>query len=60
MNLLTLFIALVVGFLIIGFIAAVIDHHRDSECDENDEYESNIVISQQVPSVFDTFKGGKQ
>lgn len=54
MELIYTFLALVGGFMVIGFITAI--------CDKPDEDESSrVVISQQVPSVFDTFnrKGKK-
>lgn len=46
------------GFMIIGIIAAV---HIDRHPEEHDEEPPRVVISQQVPSVFDTFnrKGKK-
>ena len=48
------------GFIVIGTVAAVcIDHRPDEHTDEPEEL-PRVVISQQVPSVFDTFKGGKK
>ena len=48
------------GFLIIGTIAAVhIDRHPEEHENEPEE-PPRVVISQQVPSVFDAFKGDKE
>lgn len=59
MKLIVIFAVLLGGFLIIGTIAAVhIDRHPEKHEDEPCEA-PRVVISQQVPSVFDTFKGGK-
>lgn len=55
MELISIFIILVVGFLVIGFIAAVACNHQDHE--QEDDEQPHVVISQEVPSVFDTFKG---
>ena len=53
-------LAMLGGFLIIGTIAAVhIDRHPEEHEDEPREA-PRVVISQQVPSVFDTFKGDKE
>lgn len=57
MNIITLFIALVGGFMVIGLVAAM--HQKKDAIDEShsEEHSSHIVITQEVPSVFDTFKG---
>lgn len=54
MDLISIFIILVVGFLVIGFIVAVAYNHQDHE--PEDDEQPHIVISQEVPSVFDAFK----
>ena len=54
MELISIFIILVIGFLIIGFIAAV-TYNRQNHGQDDDE-QTHIVISQEVPSVFDAFK----
>ena len=59
MKLILIFAVLLGGFLIIGTIAAVyIDRHPEEHENEPEEL-PRVVISQQVPSVFDTFKGDK-
>lgn len=59
MKLIVIFAVLLGGFLIIGTIAAVhIDRHPEEHEDEPREA-PRVVISQQVPSVFDTFKSDK-
>lgn len=62
MGLIGIFLALLIGFLVIGTVAAVAeDVKRRDEPDEPEPDElPRVVISQQVPSVFETFKGGKQ
>ena len=57
MNLIVLFIGLVVGFIIIGLIAVALQKNENQQSDDGneDEYSSHIVISQEVPSVFDSF-----
>ena len=59
MNLIVLFIGLVVGFIIIGLIAVALQKtdNQQSDDDNADKYSSHIVISQEVPSAFDSFKG---
>ena len=59
MDLIMIFLALVVGFMIIGIIAVACQKKDDSLDDDNndEEYSSRIVISQKVPSVFDTLSG---
>ena len=61
MELIGMFLSLLACFLIIGIAAAVHkERERHEEPDEDDWEESpHIVISQQVPSVFDTFNGKK-
>ncbi|GEM_PF-3793002 len=54
MGLIGIFLALVGGFMIVGFIAAICN-----KPDEETEEPPRVVISQQVPSVFDTFKKKK-
>ena len=51
MGLIGIFLALVGGFMIIGFIAAICD-----KPDEEKEDLPRVVVSQRVPSVFDTFR----
>lgn len=59
MQLVGIFIALLIGFLVIGTIAAVhIDRHPEEHENEPEE-PPRAVISQQVPPVFDTFKSKK-
>lgn len=60
MSIVSIFILLVIGFMIIGFIAVAFQKNDDyyDETDE-EEYSSQVVVSQQVPSVFDTFKDNK-
>lgn len=59
MKLIVIFAVLLGGFMIIGIIAAVhIDRHPEEHENEPEEL-PRVVISQQVPSVFDTFKGDK-
>ena len=59
MKLILIFAVLLGGFLIIGTIAAVhIDRHPE-EHEHEPEEPPRVVISQQVPSVFDTFKSDK-
>ena len=52
MGLIGIFLAMFCGFMIVGFIAAICDK-PGGESEET----SRVVVSQQVPSVFDTFKG---
>ena len=54
MELISIFIILVIGFLIFGFIAAV-TYNRQNHGQDDDE-QTHIVISQEVPSAFDAFK----
>lgn len=58
MELISVFIVLVVGFLVIGFIAAIVynrqDHHGEKE------EQTHIAISQEVPSAFDAFRGKRK
>ena len=58
MELISVFIFLVIGFLVIGAIAAIA-YNRNDHSDEEDE-QAHIVISQEVPSAFDTLKGKKR
>ena len=60
MNIITLFIALVGGFMIIGFIAAIFQNKDTDGESQSEDYSSRVVISQEVPSVFNTFKGKKE
>lgn len=56
MNIIGLFIFLVVAFLVIGFIAVLIKPADKEEDDEaNDDY-PRVMVSQEVPSVFDKKK----
>ncbi len=59
MELVTIFIAMLVGFLLIGIVFAVAQHgEADDEEDAEDEDEVRVTISQEVPSVFDIFRDG--
>ena len=59
MQLIYTFLALLGGFLIIGTIAAVyIDRHPEKRESKPEEL-PRVIVTQEVPSVFDTFKGGK-
>lgn len=51
MGLIGIISLLFAGFMIIGFIAAIFN--RD---DDEREHDSNIAVSQKVPSVFDAFR----
>ena len=51
MGLIGIISLLFAGFMIIGFIAAFFNRDHDER-----EHDSNIVISQEVPSVFDAFR----
>ena len=55
MDLIGVIIALFVGFIIIGIVCALAENRKDRSEDEP----PRVVISQQVPSVFDTFKKKK-
>lgn len=58
MDLIMILLALVVGFMIIGIITVACQKKDDPLDDNNDEeYSSRIVITQEVPSVFDTLSG---
>ncbi len=59
MQLVYTFLALLGGFLVIGTIAAVhIDRHPEKHEDEAEDI-PRVVVSQKVPSVFETFKHNK-
>lgn len=58
MELISVFIFLVIGFLVIGIIAAIA-YNRNDHNDAEDE-QARIVISQEVPSAFDALKGKKR
>ena len=51
MGLIGIIFLLFAGFMIIGFVAAFFNRDHDER-----EHDSNIVISQEVPSVFDAFR----
>ena len=55
MNLIGVYIALFVGVMIIGLVCALAENDKDRSEDDP----PRVVISQQVPSVFDTFKSKK-
>lgn len=55
MDLIGVIIALFVGFMIIGIVCALAENGKD----RSEEDPPRVVISQQVPSVFDTFKSKK-
>lgn len=65
MNLIIMFLILLGGFFIIGLVAAVCEQHKSHDVptdDEEDDYpdaQPRIVVSQEVPSVFDTFSSKK-
>lgn len=59
MKLIVVFAVLLIGFLIIGTVAAIAENRKEHREDEPREA-PRVVISQQVPSVFDTFKGDKE
>lgn len=59
MNLIILFIALVAGFMVIGLIVVLADKSKRKNEEAEDEY-PRVVVSQEVSSVFDTFKGKKK
>lgn len=52
MKLILIFAVLLGGFIIIGIVCALAENRKDRSEDEP----PRVVISQQVPSVFDTFK----
>lgn len=51
--------ALLGGFLIVGTICAVAEGRKGHSEDEAEQLQ-RVVVSQKVPSVFDTFKGGRK
>jgi len=61
MSLIAVYPALLAGFFIIGIIAVVCEHADKQKNDasedngDDDAYSSHTVISQEVPSVFETF-----
>lgn len=55
MDLIGVIIALFVGFMIIGIVCALAENGKD----RSEEDPPRVVISQQVPSMFDTFKSKK-
>ncbi len=65
MNRSVLFLLLLVGFFVIGFIAAISEQHKtheeaiDDEDDECIDDQVTIVVSQEVPSIFDNFSSKK-
>ena len=59
MKLIVVFAVLLIGFLIIGTVAAIAENRKEHREDEPEEL-PRVVISQQVPSVFDAFKGDKE
>lgn len=60
MQLIYTFLALLGGFLIIGTIAAVHINRHPEERESKPEELPRVIVTQEVPSVFDTFKGGKK
>ena len=50
-------IVMFVGIMVIGFIFAILENKKDDRDDDGDD--SSVVISQEVPSVFDTFNNTK-
>ena len=60
MQIIYTFLALLGGLMVVGTIIAVsFDRHRDETEDEPEEL-PRVIVTQKVPSVFDTFKGGKK
>ncbi len=59
MQLIYTFLALLGGFLVIGTVAAVIIEQHPEEHEDKAEEVPRVVVSQKVPSVFDTFKRNK-
>ncbi len=65
MNLIAVVILLMIGFFVIGFVAAISEQHKMHEEASNDAEDdclndqTTIVISQEVPSVFDAFSSKK-
>lgn len=59
MKLILIFAVLLGGFLIIGTVAAIAENRKERREGEQEEL-PRVVISQQVPSVFDAFKGDKE
>ena len=57
MELVGIFVALVVAFMIIGFVAALFQKDKDKGEDEDD---TSVIISQEVPSVFDALNGNRK
>lgn len=55
MDLIGVIFALFVGFMIIGIVCALAENDKD----RSEDGPPRVVISQQVPSVFDTFKSKK-
>ena len=58
MKLISVFILLVIGFLVIGIIAAIACNRNDHNDEEDGQ--AHIVISQEVPSAFDALNGKKK
>ncbi len=58
MGLIGVFITLFVGFMIIGIVCALAENSKNRREDAPED-SPRVVISQQVPSVFDTFKRKK-
>lgn len=60
MSVICAILAMFGGFIVIGTVAAVcIDRRPDERKDEPEEL-TRVIVTQKVPSVFDTFKGGKK
>jgi len=55
MQLVVIIAVLLGGFMIIGIVCALAENDKDRSEDDP----PRVVISQQVPSVFDTFKKKK-
>ena len=58
MGLIGVFITLFVVFMIIGIVCALAENGKNRREDAPED-SPRVVISQQVPSVFDTFKRKK-
>ena len=59
MSLIILFIALVACFMVVGLIVVLADKPKRESEEAEDEYPP-AAVSQEVPSVFDTFNGKKK
>ena len=58
MELISVFIFLVIGFLVIGIIAAIAYNRKDHN--DGEDAQARIVISREVTSAFDALNGKKK